>query len=456
MRAAARATEWVPIRWEMKDLGSLALLKGTPVNCLLLPWSKPDSGALKSLTAEARSASVSALALFTYPNGDVSDVRAALDSKVDGIVLEGDWPAGRAKAMRESIGAKLPIIELGTRAGMRFDSQDPVVGSYQGVWPGIHLIDDSGGAEASATGSNWIYTNSGFLKAARALTAMPIWMSVRPPPGTDISTTQYLQAMADCEMIGARWVLTLDAAFREKLQNRVPSALKRWAAMTRLLEFFEANRAWRSYAPFSPLTLLQSPRDGALLTGGVADMIGASHTPLRILPPDRLRAGSLAGTSVVINANPQRLGAAEREVLANYTKGGGMVFTAPAAWKKLTSRPNDRVILDHKDAKQLGNAWLDLEQIIRKHVLGVRLFNVPSILFNLVESADHQKLILELTSYADYPAENITIHLAGKWRQVTLLQPDKPAQRLTSYPVQEGTGIDIDQIDTVAVVQAEQ
>jgi len=33
-----------------------------------------------------------------------------------------------------------------------------------------------------------------------------------------------------------------------------------------------------------------------------------------------------------------------------------------------------------------GAAWKDLDEIIRKHALGVRLFNVPAVLFNLLQN----------------------------------------------------------------------
>jgi hypothetical protein len=454
--AAIRPADWIPIRWDMRNAGSLALLKGTPVNCLLLPWNKARAADSKPLLAEAHSAGISVLALFTAPGGDPEDVKAALASHVDGIVLEGDWPISQSTAIRKLVAPATPFIQLSARSAIHFDSEAPVIGTYQGVWPGIHLIDDSGSAEASATGSSWIYTNSGFLRAARALTTKPVWLSVRPPPNTALTTTQYLQAIADCEMMGAHWVITLDASFVASLENHVASALKRWSEIGRMLQFFKTNQLWQSYKPLSKLALIQGPQDGALLTGGVADMIGASHTPVRILPPDRLRSGSLAGTTVAINVNPRELNATQQKVLNDYTRDGGLVFTAPAAWNKIVSGSAGQIILDNNDAKQLGSAWQDLEQIIRKHLLGIRLFNVPAILFNLLESDDGRQAVLELTSYEDTPAENITIHLAGHWRTVELLQPGKSPQRLETYAVQEGTGIDINQLATFGVVKAEQ
>ena len=54
----------------------------------------------------------------------------------------------------------LGIVQIGP--------DDPIVGTYQGVWPGIQIQED-GHAKAGPTGSAWVDTNTGFVRAARAL-----------------------------------------------------------------------------------------------------------------------------------------------------------------------------------------------------------------------------------------------------------------------------------------------
>jgi hypothetical protein len=453
--AVGAPADWIPMRWEMASQLSLDILQGTPVNCLLIPWNGSEAGGRDRLVSQIHTRKIAVLALLALGDSGVTQTKDALRGGVDGIVLEGDWTSSRAEAIRALVHSSVPVIELAKRARMNFDSAQPILGTYQGVWPGIHLIDETGSAEASATGSSWIYTNSGFLRAAHAMTASSIWLSVRPPGNTAVSTTQYLQAIADCETMAAHWVITLDPLLTAALKRREPGALKTWTEMGRMLAFFTSNQKWRSYLPFSRLVVIQGPQQGALLTGGVADMIGASHTPVQILPPWKLRAGSLTGSSVVLNIGSRTLAAAQQKIVRDYTEGGGVVFDPPASWSKIASGAGGRVILDHRDAKQLGGAWQDLIQTIRQRPLGVTLFNVPSILFNLLQNEARNQVVLELTNYQDYPAENVTVHLAGKWRTVRLVEPGKLPRPLEIYPVKEDTGVDLDQMGTVAVLEAE-
>src|ERR1035438_808416 len=87
--AAPPPSAWVPVRWPWADTRSLELLAGTPVNCLLLHSPAPE------LVAAAQERGVVALAVVT-PGGEPSELDRALAAKVDGIVLEGEFPAGAA------------------------------------------------------------------------------------------------------------------------------------------------------------------------------------------------------------------------------------------------------------------------------------------------------------------------------------------------------------------------
>ena len=46
-------------------------------------------------------------------------------------------------------------------------------------------------------------------------------------------------------------------------------------------------------------------------------------------------------------------------------------------------------------------------------------------------------------NYSDYPVQDITVHVLGKFKKATLLRPDAGPRKLDVYEVDEGTGIDI-------------
>src|ERR1017187_5337576 len=156
--AAPPPAAWVPVRWPWADTQSLELLAGTPVNCLLLKSPTPD------LVAAAQARGAVALGVVT-PGGEGQEIERALAAKVDGIVLEGEFPEGTRDGIKGAAG-----IELTSRSRLPLGSPlsfTGVIGPYQGVWPGIALEED-GARKSGPTSSVWIDTNTGFLRAVRA------------------------------------------------------------------------------------------------------------------------------------------------------------------------------------------------------------------------------------------------------------------------------------------------
>ena len=52
--------------------------------------------------------------------------------------------------------------------------------------------------------------------------------------------------------------------------------------------------------------------------------------------------------------------------------------------------------------------------MIGRRNLGVRLFNVSSMLSNLLASPDGKSAIVHLVNYSDYPVENVDRALPGR------------------------------------------
>src|SRR5713226_1791083 len=115
--AAPKPADWVPVRWPWSDARSLDLLDGTPVNCLLLTRATP------AFVAAAAARGIATLAVNFDPQVNV-----------DGIIIEGD------DVSVNRVGHQL-VIELLPRYKMKLGSDAPIVGTYQGVWPGI-AVDD--------------------------------------------------------------------------------------------------------------------------------------------------------------------------------------------------------------------------------------------------------------------------------------------------------------------------
>src|SRR6187549_1195622 len=88
----------VPARWPSSEVTSLELLKGTPVNCVLLeqPWSREFVG-------EAGRRGVSAMAVI-HPTAEApGDVRKAMDAGFPAVVLEGAFEPELRGAIRKMV-----------------------------------------------------------------------------------------------------------------------------------------------------------------------------------------------------------------------------------------------------------------------------------------------------------------------------------------------------------------
>jgi hypothetical protein len=446
----ASFADWVPMRWTPADAASLNLLDGTPVNCLLLEsprWS-PD------LLAAAHKRNLAVLGIVR-PGDDAQDrVRKAAEVHLDGVVLEGDFPADQRTRLRSFLSdSKLAIVDLPSRANMRFDER-PVVGTYQGVWPGVAAEDD-GKAKAAPSGAPWINTNGGFLRFVRANAPdATIWLGNLPPADTIITPERYMQAICDASIIGARWIVALDDDLWKRLTAREANAVRDWKKIAGQLAWFESHKEWRTMQPLSELALVQDIDSGALYSGGVLDMIAVKHTPVRPVPTHKLSPASMEGVKMAVNVDPTGLSEAQKSELQAFRRQGGSTLSGPATWK-FPPVTKDHLTLSDEDVKMLDDIWKEMNSMTGRRNLGARLFNVSSMLSNLVESTDGKHAALHLVNYSGYPVENVTVHMLGKYKSATLVAPGAEPRKLQLYDNEEGSGVDIDAIGVTATLLLE-
>jgi hypothetical protein len=444
--SAPPAGSWVPMRWTWSDPQSLDLLTGTPINCLLLPTISAG------LIHDAEARGLVALALIA-PDGDpVAAARAAVAAHATGLVLEGDFSESAVAAVH-TVAADRPVIELTSRGRMPLGSNAAILGTWQGVWPGIPP-DIDGAHRAGPTGSVWIDTNTGFIRAVRAEGRPALWIANTPPPHTVITVARYEQVIADAAISGARWVVALDSDLSERLHAREPGALAAWGKISQVLGYFEGHPEWRAMREYGKLAVVQDPAKGALVSGGILDMIAVKHTPVRAVPPETLSPEALAGATMAVDVDAESLSPAQREILRNFARSGGTLLTGPPGWED--RRPSGgRITLDPADLAHINDIWRDVNALIGHSDQGIRLFNVSSMLSNVLVSTDGKTEIVHLVNYADYPVESVTVHFAGGFKHATLLSPDSAAKPLEIYKVEEGSGVDIDKVAVCATIKLE-
>ncbi len=434
--------DWVPARWPWADAKSLELLADGPVNCLLLKQYPED------LVSAAASQGLVTLAVIT-PGGDpVAAARLALAAKVNGIVLEGDFAEEVAAAVRNAAGSA-PVIELTARNRIALGSSSPILGTYQGVWPGISALDD-GGKKAGPTGSVWIDTNTGFIRAVRAWGEAPLWIGNEPPAETVITGARYLQAIADAAISGGRWVLAFDSGFAARLHSRQADAISDWRRMGVLVRYFEQHPEWRKMREYGMLAVVQDPANGGLLSGGILDMIAVKHIPVRPVPRQHLTAEALTGATMAVNVDPASLTPEQKNVLTAFARSGGTLLNGPPGWKDPTP---GKITLEKAELERLSDIWRDVNSIVGRRNLGVRLFNVSSMLSNLLISPDGKTAVLHLLNYSDFAVESVAVHFIGDYKHASLTSPDGAEKPLEVYPTEDGGGVDIDKVAVCATIK---
>ena len=446
----AGVADWVPARWNSGDTATLKLLKETPVNCILVEQAHWSDGFLE----QAQQEGIATLGVIR-PGGDGAQiVRQALASKLTGVVLEGGLDKESLQPLRQGLsGGKLTVIELPARSGIRLESKDPVVGTSQGVWPGINPADD-GSAKAAPTGAPWIDTNAGFLRYLRATAKASVWIGNLPPAKTVIPLARYYQAIGDAAMVGAHWIVALDADFEKRLLSGDATALEDWKKIGRHLRYWQERWGQPPVKPYRGLAIIQGPEDGALLSGGILDMVGSRHTPIRAVPLPLLNDDFIKGAMMAVNVDPESISPEQKEALRRFTRSGGSLLTAPPGWKFPPMQPG-QVTVQKEEVTRLDRIWQGVNSMVGRENLGARLFNVSSMLCELVSGPGDRPVVLHLVNYSDHAVEQVTVQLVEKVEKATLYSPDGTQKPLEVYPYEKGSGVDIDKIASIATIVLE-
>jgi hypothetical protein len=441
--------DWVPARWMSADPKSLDLLTNTPINCLWL--ERPQWSA--AFAAEAAKRGIAILGVIRREGDPIEAARALAKTGFTGGVVEGAFDDYSLMIVSGTLAkAKMLYLESGPRSRVRFDGGMPIVVTSQGMWPGIH-VEKGSTASAGPTANPWIDTNTGFLRFARASTDAAIWIDVAPPPGNVYPVQRYLQAIGDAAISGGRWVVSLDDDLSKRLLAREAKALKDWAQIGAALQHFEDHKEWRSAMPAGEVAIVED-YSAARLSGGLFDMLAAKHIPVFAVPSSQLTADALKGTQVAVNFDPASMPAGQAPVLQSFSGSGKTVIDGPRAPQN-KAQAEDEFVFDPTDSR-VDTIWQKVSAAMGRQNMGAKLFNVSSMLSNVVSLRGQRQLVLHLVNYSEYPASGITARVLGTYRHARLYRPGETPVDLDVEKIEDGTGFAIDQrIVTIGTVVLE-
>jgi hypothetical protein len=175
---------------------------------------------------------------------------------------------------------------------------------------------------------------------------------------------------------------------------------------------------------------------------------------VRPIPRQRLSAKALAGATMAVNVDPSGLTPEQKEILLAFTRGGGTLLSGPPGWKDPTAAPGS-ITLEKAELERLNDIWHDVNAMIGRRNMGVRLFNVSSMLSNFLAAPGGKIAIVHLVNYSDYPVENVAVHYLGEFQRATLITPGNADKALEVYKTEEGWGVDVERVGVCATIRLE-
>jgi|GEM_PF-765857 len=442
----------VPARWAPTDVESLRLLTDSAVTCIVVEEPAWNEAFVKA----AHDKGVRVLASLPTKETEATAKRA-LDAKVDALYAEAisdkdliarlDATAAAAGTsvawLPERVHMPLAESTAGKSRGM--------LGTYQGLWAGVKLGHE-GEAEAAPSGPPWIDTNSGFLRFLRTIAppATPIWIANRPPTDRYTPATRYLQGIGDAAMAGAHWVVSLDGDLWKAMVAGDQKALDTWKRINTLLRFYKQKNVYTQLPDYSNLAIVQDINSGALVSGSVLDMVESKHIPAIVITPASLPSAKDHKVKLMLNIDPQSLTDAQREEVRGTARRGAMVLNGPPQWK-ISLPPPEAITFTEDQLKQLDDIWKEINRVIGRENFAVRIFGAPAMLSNLKAAPNSSERVLHLVNYSDYPVEGITVHTVERIKSAVLLTPNGEFQPEV-YDYEEGSGIDIDEVNEAAIL----
>jgi hypothetical protein len=463
---AAGPADWVPARWQggplelarraqakdapgdaavrdaianWYDPATLELLEGAPINCLLATWSAGMDAELearqqqlvKAYAVEARKRGIAVLGLV-YPGSDaVKTARTAADARLDGLVLEGDFPAGgrfaadlrKALASAGSAAAVIPILR--DAASGRTAEASPV--AVEGVSPSARNLADMG-IRAAPSSEPWIESNAWLVRSFRVAPQWrPVWISQAPQRA---SAADYIRCVADAALAGGRWIVALEDEFRARLRRNEPAAAVAWRRIGAYLRFAESHADWRRFEPFGNLGIVWDPaaadQDGF---DEYLKLVARRQTPYRLIPRPQLGGASLTRFRALLATGLAPPTEAERGILRAFAERGGVVIAGPAwgdppkdeAYAERALGKGRAVVYREPDPETVAR---DMRELLSQDEMGIVAFNVPSVITYASGADSGAPLLIQLLNYSDAPAESITVRIQGSFRAARLYTPE--------------------------------
>lgn len=364
------SADFTPLRWpaSWKDASALALIKDTPVNCLVV-----DKGtASESVVAQAKQSGLQ-------------------------IVDPATPPAG--------------------------------VFITEGVWPGIPASAKQGDADSGPTGVPWVDSNAWKIRLEAALHPQArIWVDAKPKGARPAS---YVLAVADAAAHRGRLIVTLEEPFAAALARKNPEALADWKKIGGALKFFNDRKDWDAMVPAAVVGIISDYKgDNETMGQELLNLVARTNEQYRVIVKGKTSPASFANLRAVIYGDAAPPDAALKGQIMAFVQAGGILITGPNwgpppgllsgeethpgyHWRTsgkgkiaFAKAPFDDPYVVANDAVLLISHRYDL----------LRFFNAGSAGSFYTVTPDRKRAVVHLLFYADLGPTETAVRITGAFR----------------------------------------
>ena len=451
---------------------SLDLVRGTPINCLIVPWAagvaedEEQQRQLRPLLARAQALGLEIVGRV-HPPADIKN--AATRGHAAGL------SALALPSLPETTLA-LPVIEWAERDQINWNVSSTAVALTDCVWPGIRGNAGRNGTAAVAgpTGIPWLDTNAWLSQWARQrCESKSLWLAFEPAmTESAVDAASYRLALADSESCGARWIVSLDDRLRLALSDQQAAALEQWKQITEVLAFFRSQSAWDELHPRAALGIAAGDADAeAFMQGEILNLLGRRQVPFRILGKGPWKVEETQNLVAILCSEAGIPEATQRGLLLKFAEHGGLLIV-PNTWEKPTGTVLSHDLEDEYVLVRIGSgrlawsqeAWQDPYRVAESiHLLMsrrndlFRLGNGASMSVRCTGSSDGRMMLIQLVSF-DRRAGRVPVSLWVKeqFRTARLWKlGSNEAASLSSKPEQGGREFSLPPFTTYAAVELE-
>jgi len=457
------ATAEVLRNWQ--DPASLAVVQGTPINCLVVSWASglpadaEQQKALTPLIEKGKQAGLDFVGLIEGEGDKAAAVAAAQAAGLAAVAMAGDAPANAA----------VPVIPWNKAAQVRSSAKSAVMGVSDGVFPGL---PQGATPQGGPTNLPWVDSNGAILMIARALAPdKTVWVGFDPALAATQAAEAYELAVADSASHGARWVISLDDGLRADLAAKKQPAADTFKKLIDTVTFFEQHKELRTYQPNGLVAIISNFSGQNYDPGEEAiNLMPRVRQPFRLIARSRAASASFAGLQAIYYLDKEPPDAALRKKLLAFANDGGILLV-PSNWPNPAGPPapaepyllfsmrkvgKGRLGVCKEEKPDAYDTVADIQNIISHGKDLVRVYNAPSSNFLYATSAQGKQAVIHLLNYSRRGGDAL-FYVKEPYKSARVVSPELPSSAELQFAPQEagGSELTVPRISVYGVIELE-